>query len=180
MLRSLGGEKCGLVNGHGPLAMSAYPGSEKETCIPLDELTRLVSSVFRRCEMRATDAALLAGTLAFADLRGVHSHGVLRVPEYVRKLRGGGVNAAGRPRVVRDSGAALVIDGDNSMGQIGAAFAMEQAITRAKEVHVAVASVRGSNHCGAMAWFAMQALPHGMIGFIDSGCFVMTARQNWL
>ncbi len=160
--------------------MSAYPGSEKEKRVPLDELTHLVSGVFRRCEMGATDAALLAGTLAFADLRGVHSHGVLRVPEYVRKLRGGGVNAAGRPRVVRDSGAALVIDADNSMGQIGAAFAMEQAITRAQEVHVAVASVRGSNHCGAMAWFAMQALPHGMIGFTTTNALPTMAPWGGL
>jgi LDH2 family malate/lactate/ureidoglycolate dehydrogenase len=54
------------------------------------------------------------------------------------------------------------------MGQIGASFAMERAIERARRLNVAVAAVRGSNHCGAMAPYAMQALPAGMIGLATS------------
>ena len=73
----------------------------------------------------------LADSLVHADLRGVHSHGVLRVPEYVKKLTVGGVDPRGRPSVVRDGGACLVVDGGNSMGQIGAQFAMGQVIERA-------------------------------------------------
>jgi LDH2 family malate/lactate/ureidoglycolate dehydrogenase len=86
------------------------------------------------------------------------------VPEYVKKLQGGGVNPAGKPAIVRDAGAAMLIDGGNSMGQIGAAFAMRRAIERARETGVAAAAVRGSNHCGAMAWYAMLALDEDMIG----------------
>ena len=63
-----------------------------------------------------------------------------------------------------DAGAAIVVDGGNSMGQIGGAFAMDRAVERARDLNVAVATVGGSNHCGAMAYFAMQALPHDMIG----------------
>jgi LDH2 family malate/lactate/ureidoglycolate dehydrogenase len=61
-----------------------------------------------------------------------------------------------------------VIDGGNSMGQIGADFAMRQAIERAGAVNVAIAAARGSNHCGAMAPYAMQALDAGMIGLATS------------
>jgi LDH2 family malate/lactate/ureidoglycolate dehydrogenase len=50
------------------------------------------------------------------------------------------------------------------MGQIGAAFAMHTAIEKAAETGVAFAAVRGSNHCGAMAYFAMLALERDMIG----------------
>ncbi len=114
--------------------------------------------------MSPADAFLLADSLVAADVRGVHSHGVLRVPEYVEKLLAGGVDPAGRPRVVRDQAAAIVVDGSNSMGQIGATFAMHRAIERARTVNVAAAAVRGSNHCGAMFYYAMQALPEEMIG----------------
>ena len=131
--------------------------------VPADALDALVAEVFRRCGMGEADAALLAESLVTADRRGVHSHGVLRVPEYVKKLTGG-VDPRGRPRVVRDVGACLVVDGDNSMGQIGAAFAMQQALARAEVTGIAAAAVRGSNHCGAMAYFAMQAPPRDMIG----------------
>jgi LDH2 family malate/lactate/ureidoglycolate dehydrogenase len=74
------------------------------------------------------------------------------------------VNPRGRPAVAREAGACLVVDGGNSMGQIGAHFAMEQAIARARDHGIAAAAVRGSNHCGAMAYYARQALPHDMIG----------------
>lgn len=127
-------------------------------------LRDLIAAIFARHGMSDADAALLADSLVEADLRGVHSHGVLRVPEYVHKLAAGGVNPRGQPFVARDSGACLVIDGDNSMGQIGAAFAMARAIERAQTSGIAAAAIRGSNHCGAMAYFAMQALPHDMIG----------------
>jgi LDH2 family malate/lactate/ureidoglycolate dehydrogenase len=144
--------------------MAGYPGSERERRIGAPVLRGLVSGIFERCGMGAEDAALLADTLVAADLRGVHSHGVLRVPEYVRKLRAHGVDPRGRPRVAGDRGAALVVDGANSMGQIGAAFAMRRAIERARDTNVAVAAVRGSNHCGAMAYYAAMALAEDMIG----------------
>jgi LDH2 family malate/lactate/ureidoglycolate dehydrogenase len=144
--------------------MSAYPATEKECRIDASELRTAVREIFERCGMDSPEAALLADTLVAADLRGVHSHGVLRVPEYVKKLRSGGVNPQGRPRIVRDSGAALLVDGGNSMGQIGSVFAMQAAIQRAKQLHVGVAAVRGSNHCGAMAYYAMLALPEDMLG----------------
>ncbi|HYM11143.1 MAG TPA: Ldh family oxidoreductase [Bryobacterales bacterium] len=144
--------------------MSAYPGSEKERRVEAGALETVVRNVFERCGMSGEDAGLLADTLVTADRRGVHSHGVLRAPEYVKKLRGGGVNPAGRPAIVQDAGAALLIDGDNSMGQIGATFAMRRAIERARTTGVAAAAVRGSNHCGAMAYYAMLAPAEDMIG----------------
>jgi LDH2 family malate/lactate/ureidoglycolate dehydrogenase len=123
-----------------------------------------VQAVFEQCGMPSRQANLLAESLVFADLRGVHSHGVLRVPEYVQKLTVGGVDPKGQPYIARESGACLVVDGGNSMGQIGAHFAMEHVLVRARIHGIAAAAVRGSNHCGAMAYFAIQALPHDMIG----------------
>jgi len=144
--------------------MSGYPTSDDERRVDCGRLLTFVQNVFERCDMEPADAGLLSDSLVSADLRGVHSHGLLRVPEYVGKLTTRGVNAKGRPRIVRESGAVLVVDGDNAMGQIAASYAMDQAIERAQRNGVGVAAVRGSNHCGAMAYFAMQALPHDMIG----------------
>jgi LDH2 family malate/lactate/ureidoglycolate dehydrogenase len=129
------------------------------------ELLDLVRAVFERCGMSPPDAHLLADSLVQADLRGVHSHGVLRVPEYVEKLTAGGVDPRGRPSVARDAGACVVVDGGNAMGQVAADFAMRTAIQRADEHGIAAVAVRGSNHCGAMAYWAMQALEHDMIGW---------------
>jgi LDH2 family malate/lactate/ureidoglycolate dehydrogenase len=104
--------------------MSYYPGTERERRIEWKALQTTVAGIFQACSMAREDAGLLAETLVQADLRGCHSHGVLRVPEYVAKLKEGGVDPAGKPLVVQDSKAALVVDGGNSMGQIGSSFAM--------------------------------------------------------
>lgn len=88
----------------------------------------------------------------------------MKSAEYVKKLTVDGVNPQGRPHIVREFGACLVVDGDNSMGQIGMNFAMNRVVERADIHGIAAAGIRGSNHSGAMAYFATQALSHDMIG----------------
>ena len=132
--------------------------------IPASQLLDLATAIFVGCGMSQEDGHRLADTLVHADLSGTHSHGVLRVPEYAQKLTIKGVNPQGRPAVASDQGGCLVVDGGNSMGQIGAHFAMQQVIERARETGIAAAAIRGSNHCGAMGYFAAQALPEDMIG----------------
>jgi LDH2 family malate/lactate/ureidoglycolate dehydrogenase len=144
--------------------MALYPGTEQDRRVDAGALAALVAAVFAACGMRADDARLLAESLVDSDLRGIHSHGVLRVPDYVEKLTAGGVDPRGTPRVVGGRGAVVVVDGGNSMGQIGGTFAMSRAIERAREHGVGAAALRGSNHCGAMDRYAMMALAHGMIG----------------
>jgi LDH2 family malate/lactate/ureidoglycolate dehydrogenase len=144
--------------------MALYPGSDDERRIDPDALGGHVAAIFAACGMRGDDARLLAGSLVDSDLRGIHSHGVLRVPDYVAKLTVGGVDPLGTPRVVGGRGAAVVVDGGNAMGQVGATFAMARAIERAREHGLGAAALRGSNHCGAMDRYAMMALPHRMIG----------------
>jgi LDH2 family malate/lactate/ureidoglycolate dehydrogenase len=135
-----------------------------EQRVNVDDLRVLVTKIFEKVGMETPDATRLADSLVFADLRGVNSHGVLRVPEYVEKLTTKGVNPKGKPQIVRSFGGCVVVDGGNSMGQIGMHFAMNEVIRRAEEHGIAAAAIRGSNHSGAMAYYAIQALPHDMIG----------------
>ncbi len=144
--------------------MTAYPAGKSDRRVDHRALEALVAAILGSAGMDAPDAQVVASSLVVSDLRGVHSHGTMRVPEYVDKLTTGGVDPRGRPHVARDEGACLVVDGGNSMGQVGLQFAMAQAITRAKVVGIGACAVRGSNHAGAMAAYAMQALPHDMIG----------------
>ncbi len=130
-----------------------------------ESLLLLVTEIFVATGMSRVDAELLADSLVTADLSGTHSHGVLRVPEYVKKLTVDGVDPSGVPEIVRDRGGAIVVDGGNSMGQIGSAFAMRAAIERASTTGIAIATVRGSNHNGALNYYTEMAINHGMIGW---------------
>jgi LDH2 family malate/lactate/ureidoglycolate dehydrogenase len=157
--------------------VAVYPKSETDRRVPADRLRRVVSAIFTRCGMSAEDAALLTDTLVHADLRGVHSHGVLRVPDYVKKLTKEGVDPRGRPRIVSARGAAIVVDGGNSMGQIGGSFAMSYAIEAARKVGLALAAVRGSNHCGALDWYTLMAARAGMVGL--AGTNALPTMAPW-
>ena len=148
--------------------MAEYPGTENERRVDVAALERWVIDIFSACGMRESDARLVAGSLVKADLRGIHSHGVLRVPEYAMKLTQGGVDPRGTPRLSVANGGALVVDGGNSMGQIAADFAMNNAIDCARSCKVAVAAVKNSNHCGALDYWVMKAVAEGMIGIASS------------
>ena len=144
--------------------MAIYPKTATDRRVPHANLKKVVAEIFVRCSMSEDDADLLTETLVHADLRGIHSHGVLRVPEYVERLTTGGVNPTGRPSVTSIHGSAIVVDAGNSMGQIGGTYAMREAIKTANATGVAFAAVRGSNHCGAMEWYTLLAAHENMIG----------------
>ena len=123
------------------------------------------TDIFQRLGLRESDAALVSDTLVEADLRGVSSHGVQRMTTYAQGLRRGSIVAQPEIQVVQDSGWALTIDGGRGMGQIAAQAGMRFALERADDGGHGAVAVRNSTHCGAMAYYAMQAVQQRAIGF---------------
>jgi len=122
------------------------------------------TDIFLRLGLRDADARLVADSLVEADLRGVSSHGVQRLPGYAESLRRGAIAVQPKIEVAQDSGWALVIDGGGGMGQLAAQRAIDLALERAAQTGHGAVSVRNSSHCGAMAYWAMQAVPRKAIG----------------
>jgi LDH2 family malate/lactate/ureidoglycolate dehydrogenase len=112
------------------------------------------------------DAAVVAHCLVLADLRGVSTHGVVRLPGYLDRIRRGLVNP--RPELVPDvvAPAAASLDGQNGLGFVVATRAMEQAVELARTAGVGVVSARHSTHFGMAAAYVLQAIEAGMIGMI--------------
>lgn len=132
------------------------------------ELHAFCLEALRRAGLGHDDAAVVAQSLSEADLRGVHSHGVLRVGVYVDRLRAGSINPRAELRIVHDSGAVAVADAQAGAGIAMAARAMDLAIEKARAHGIGAVSVRNSNHCGMLAFFAMRALGAGCIGMAAS------------
>jgi ureidoglycolate dehydrogenase (NAD+) len=120
-------------------------------------LETFVADLFRAAGTNDEDARLIASIAVGTDLRGAYSHGCALVPGYLNSMLAGKIDPRGRPTVRKDSGSAIVVDGGNSLGHVGLTFAMERALERAAETGVAAVAVGGSNHCGAMASYALQA-----------------------
>ncbi|MHB8908145.1 MAG: Ldh family oxidoreductase [Syntrophales bacterium] len=127
-------------------------------------LTGFCLSVFEKLGMTREEAAIAADALVRCNLRGVDTHGALRMLVYTEKLKRGFINPKPALRTLRETGATALIDGDNGFGQVVGSRAMDIAVRKAREVGVSCVSVRHSNHFGACAHYSMMALPHDMIG----------------
>jgi ureidoglycolate dehydrogenase (NAD+) len=132
--------------------------------VPHGTLADFTAKCLEQLGLEGADAKLVAETLVAANLRGVDSHGVVRLPHYARRLRNGSVKARPSMVVQRTSASAAVVEGDAGMGQLVAARAMQEAISLAKESGVGAVVARNSSHCGACAWFVELAVREGLIG----------------
>lgn len=123
-----------------------------------------IARIFATAGVPDGDATITAHHLVEADLRGVHSHGVIRVPTYVRELQTGRINPTPTISIVSDHGGQVVVDGDNALGQVAAHAANQIAIERGTTLGMAAVALRHSNHCGTMAYYTTRAVTQGLIG----------------
>ena len=122
---------------------------------------------FEKLGVPRKDAEIAADALVMADLRGVDTHGVIRFnlhSWYVQWLREGTLTAHPDIRIVSETPSTALLDGDCGLGMVIGHRAMDLAIEKAKISGVATVGVRNSRHFGMSAYYAMQALPHDMIG----------------
>jgi len=132
--------------------------------IPAAAISDLIADVLGKIGLPAADAAEVAKLMTEADLTGADAHGVFRLPQYVRRLRAGGINSRPDIRVERTAPATALVDGDNGMGHLVMARAAATAIELARQTGVAWVGARRSNHAGAAGVYAAMPLAQDMIG----------------
>jgi LDH2 family malate/lactate/ureidoglycolate dehydrogenase len=127
----------------------------------LKEFTR---SAFEKVGVKPAHAEIVADHLVQASLRGVDSHGVARIPYYIKGIRLGEVNTNPRIRRVVDKKATALVDGDFALGQVVGKYATELAIKKAAEFGIGVVGVRRTSHVGMLAYYGMMIAERKMIG----------------
>src|SRR6202051_3439511 len=135
-----------------------------DTRIAADQLAAFITRALVAAGLPAQDAETVAGLMVEADLRGSDTHGVIRLPLYVRRIRSGGVNAKPDIRVISDRPSAALIDGDNATGHLVMRRAAHLAIEKAKATGIGWVGARMSNHAGPAALYVTLPLHHDMIG----------------
>lgn len=115
---------------------------------------------------RPDDARITADGLVAADLRGVHTHGVVRLGVYVARLRRRSFDPDAVLSVVRDGGPTVLLDAGAGLGIPAVTRAMDLAVDRAARHGIAAVGVRNSNHCGMLAYPALRAVARGAVGVV--------------
>jgi L-2-hydroxycarboxylate dehydrogenase (NAD+) len=120
---------------------------------------------FTKLGVPPADAAISAEVLLEADLRGVDSHGMIRLNSYYGdRIRAGWIDPTTPTTVIHETATTLTLDGGNGLGHVVSYHAMEACIAKARQSGVSMVTVRNSNHYGIAGYYAMMALPHDMIG----------------
>jgi LDH2 family malate/lactate/ureidoglycolate dehydrogenase len=136
--------------------------------VPQEVLRDYVARAGARGGVPGPQLALFVDSFVEADLRGVGTHGVTRIPAYVRAFLQGIVNPSPVLRTIRQTPASALVDADNGLGMVTGQMAIDQAIEIARRVGVGTVAVRNSNHSGMLAVHVLRAAREGMIGFFTS------------
>ncbi|MCS6824428.1 MAG: Ldh family oxidoreductase [Cytophagaceae bacterium] len=128
------------------------------------QLFEFSKKIFLSIGCTETHATLAAKVLLSADLRGIDSHGIARLPGYVRLWEAQRINPKPHIHITYQTPSTAVVDGDSGLGLVVAPHAMQIAIEKAKTCGTGWVAVRNSNHYGIAGYHAMMALEHDMIG----------------
>ena len=136
--------------------------SSRHVLVAADDLRALVSGIFAARGMRQGDAGAVADALVWANLRGIDSHGVSRVPRYLELFDRGESVPDAQPTVERPRAAIAIVDAHAAPGPVAMNRAVAEAISGARECGVGWASVRGTVYTGSIGYYTGRVAAAGM------------------
>lgn len=137
--------------------------SETIKYVSADELIELGTELFKSGGLRPEDAATIAQDLVAANLRGLDSHGISRIPMYLERIRKGVVKPQPDIKIENLTAAVSKVDGDDGMGFLAGHVAMEEAVRLAEQSGIGLVGVHNSTHYGMAAIYVMEAMQKGYI-----------------
>ncbi|KAI0444873.1 Malate/L-lactate dehydrogenase [Xylaria telfairii] len=114
----------------------------------------------------ASNAEVVARCLIAADLRGVDTHGMNRIPSYMTRVRQGVLDGTASPELTQVTPVVAQVDGRNGFGFLAASKGMAAAVDMAREFGIGMVSIKHSNHFGMSAWIVQQAIDAGMMSLV--------------
>ena len=135
--------------------------AERTVTVSAAALRRFVADVLTRAGTSAAHAAIAADVLVWADLRGVESHGVTRLPRYVELMAAGDINPTPRIAVRTETAACVLMDADRALGPVAMTEAMTTAMAKARGAGVGLTLVRATTHTAALGHYTLMAAREG-------------------
>jgi LDH2 family malate/lactate/ureidoglycolate dehydrogenase len=132
-------------------------------------LERATAAIFRAAGAPPEFAAQVADVLVDNHLAGHDSHGILRIPEYLRSIASGEIVPSARPQILSETPTTALVTGNWALGQVTGLYAVDLAIAKAKRERVAVVSVVQAAHTGRLAAFTDRAAKQDVVMFMWIG-----------
>ena len=140
----------------------------EEIRLQVERLQNFIHSAFLAQGVPDEHARICAQRMIESDLRGMHGHGILRLPPYSRRISEGGYNLRPDIQVTRETPVSALVDGDNGLGQVVMTFVADLAIEKARESGMAWIGTVHDNHAGCGGVYASIPLKHDMIAMYST------------
>ncbi len=141
----------------------------------VSDLKGLVATICRAGGIPDADAAMIADVLVTTDMRGIHSHGVVRLARYLDCIRAGGIKPAAEPAIVSESANSIMASANGGLGIPAAMKVMWRLLDKAEDSAISIATLNHSDHYGAAGHYAMMAAERGFLGFSMSNTCPLVA-----
>lgn len=132
------------------------------------ELRKMTAGILQKCDVPVEQADIIADTVVYAHIHGKETHGITRLPIYVRKIKEGLMKADTNPVIKMETPVVCVLDAQDGFGQIAAYEGMKRCIENAGKFGIGACGVCNSNNFGVAAYFAEMAVKRGMVGMVAS------------
>lgn len=129
-----------------------------------EPLQRFTRELFIRAGMPPTEAEAEAGVLLWANLRGIDSHGVLRIPWYLEYIEKGMMNISPDIKVINETPATILLDADRALGSVVTLKVIDMVVEKANQVGIGWALIRNLTHQGALGYYSQILAEKGMAG----------------
>jgi LDH2 family malate/lactate/ureidoglycolate dehydrogenase len=123
-------------------------------------------------------AERVAQALVLSSLKGVDSHGVMRLPQYLEQIQEGAVVPEALPEIVRETASTAVVDGHCSFGHVGAEFSTQIALEKARVHDLAAVTLYNTRHIGRVGEYVEMAIQAGFVGFVFCSAFSQVAPHG--
>ncbi|MBT2510079.1 Ldh family oxidoreductase [Streptomyces sp. ISL-98] len=139
--------------------------------VPLTDLTEFVQQILLECGLDGDSARTAADVITYADANGFTTHGTNGLVNiYAPRLLDGRISASAEPRIVRETAATALLDGDRGLGLVTMDRAMDIAMDKARQTGIGMVAVRNSTHFGSAGYYTQRAAAAGLIGIAMTNC----------
>ncbi len=146
--------------------------------VEINDIRARSIAVFEKVGVSPEDAQIITEVLLETELRGVFTHGFIRLERYINCIKSGGIKTGGDYDVVYDSPSWASIDGKDNLGIVISYKAMKLAMEKAKQNGVGIVNVRGSHHFGAAGYYTSMCADNDMVGMSMSNGDILIAATG--
>mgnify|MGYP004475823481 FL=1 len=134
--------------------------------VSFKDLKEAVIKKLRLADVNEGDAEIVADVLCYADVRGIHSHGVIRLEHYINRIKAGGINVKSNFNIEAKKPSFALMDADGGFGHIAMKRATEWAIETSDKQGIAVIGIKNNSHCGSLGYYNKMAIDNKKVSLI--------------